>query len=173
MRLAQAHEFWGLVSNQSAQERIVLEKRALDSFQNLLYSVTKFYEVTRSWPKHVTIISNEFKRARFLDLHRQAIGWSSDALTYIGIDPEYMRHDAKRAASVRQGEKQNGHDAWKEDPLGMGPVLTAKRSGRNPWHVKQTLFESEALTERSGVRWVTIKDTEFLTTEQQPWHSTS
>ena len=90
-----------------------------------------FYETTGAWPGHVTIISNEFKRARFLELHCRAILWPLERVTFIWIDPEYMVVDLERAAGVRDGERRNGFDAWQGDMFGTGEVLESKRAKRN------------------------------------------
>jgi len=146
-----------------------METRSLDSFHNLLFSLTKFYEVTGSWPEHVTIISNEFKRARFLDLHCIAMGWPADRITLVGIDPEYMSRDLERAASVRDGERRNGFEPWRRDMLGRGEELEAKRRRRNPWLVKQTLFENDEIRDKSGIQFSVLGHREVLDRRSQPW----
>ena len=49
------------------------ESHATDSYQNVLFSLLHFRRKTSSSPTHITIISHEFKRARFLELHIPAI----------------------------------------------------------------------------------------------------
>lgn len=161
--------YWGILKTSELVERIVLEKRALDSFHNFLFSITKFYEVTGYWPEHVTIISNEFKRARFENLHGPAIRWPADRLSFIGIDPEYMADDIERAKNVREGELENGFLAWQKDPHGVGLELEGKRTRRNPWLVKQTLFESEEIKVRSGIQFSISGIREVLGDGLQPW----
>jgi dihydrofolate synthase len=151
--------------------RITKEERALDSFHNLLFSLTKFYETTGAWPDHVTIISNGFKRARFLDLHCRAIRWRLDRTGFVGIDPEYMAVDLARAESVRDGEKRNGFDAWENDMFGTGEVLEGKRMRRNPWGVCQLLFEDEETRKRSKINSRIVGHREILGDDLQPWES--
>lgn len=148
-----------------------MERRALDSFHNLLFSLTKFYEATGSWPEHVTIISNEFKRARFLELHCKALSWPADRVTFLGIDPDYMAQDLQRAESVRDGERRNGFEPWQRDMLGKGDELEAKRKKRNPHLVKQTLFESDGLRDRSGIRYLILDHREVLDGKPQSWEN--
>jgi hypothetical protein len=168
--LAQMNKYWGLLPSSGVlHEKIIVERRSLDSFHNLLFSITKFYEVTGSWPEHVTIISNEFKRARFLELHCKALGWPADRVAFVGIDPEYMTRDLERAASVRDGERKNGFELWQKDMLGKGEELEAKRKKRNPWLVKQTLFESDDVRDRSGIRYSILDQREILDGKSQPW----
>jgi hypothetical protein len=168
VHLSQVHNYWGLLSSR-LQERVVVERRSLDSFHNLLFSLTKFYEATGFWPEHVTIISNEFKRARFLELHCKALDWPADRVTFVGIDPEYMSRDLERAVSVRDGERRNGFDPWQRDMLGWGEELEAKRKRRNPWLVKQTLFESDDIRGKSGVHYSVLDHREVLDGKPQPW----
>ena len=169
-QLAQVHNYWDLLHSE-LRERIVVERRSLDSFHNLLFSLTKFYEVTDAWPKHVTIISNEFKRPRFLDLHCKALGWPADRVSFVGIDPEYMAQDPERAVIVRKGELKNGFELWRKDKLGLGKELEGKREMRNPWLVKQSLFENDKVRDISGVRYLVLGQREVLEAKPQPWNS--
>ena len=65
------------------------EDYALDSFQNLLFSLARFHEVVSGpyrWPEKITVIGFEMKRRRFEELHRKAIRWPSSNFHYIGVD---------------------------------------------------------------------------------------
>ena len=117
----------------------------------------------------MTIISNEFKRARFQNLHSLALRWPAERLSFVGIDPEYMADDVERAMSVREGELRNGFLAWQNDPKGVGQELDGKRVRRNPWLVKQTLFESEEMKMRSGIQSIISNNREVLGDGLQPW----
>lgn len=66
--------------------RATSEGYALDSFQNLLFSIARFHEFTGNYPEKITVVGYEMKRARFVELHRPAIGWPEDRFTYVGID---------------------------------------------------------------------------------------
>lgn len=169
VNLAQAHDYWSLLPSSNFKEKIFVERRSLDSFHNLLFSLTKFYEITGSWPHNLTIISNEFKRARFLELHCKAIGWPAERVEFVGIDPEYMSHDLERAASVREGERKNGFELWQRDMLGLNQQLERKRAERNPYHVKQTLFEGDAIRDASGINYLVLNHREVLDGRPQPW----
>lgn len=46
--------------------RVLCEDAATDSYQNLLFSLIKYYEVKGKWPRMITIITHSFKEARFL-----------------------------------------------------------------------------------------------------------
>ena len=67
--------------------RATTENYALDSFQNLLFSIARFHEYVGRWPSKVTVVGYEMKRARFTDLHRAAIRWPKASFHYVGIDP--------------------------------------------------------------------------------------
>lgn len=193
LELCEAWGFWGIldgkekdsregekteeIGERGKKNRVFLEERALDSFHNILFSLTLFHSITGgSWPHRFTIISNEFKRARFLDLHVPALRLSSmmslARVEFIGIDPGYMVPDngkgvkeqerdttiteaklpfsPQRTQSVHEGERKNGYEPWKADPLGKGNVLAAKRKGRNPWGVEQGFFVGDG---SDGEEW--------------------
>lgn len=85
LRLAQAAR---LLPDQLLFERSTTENYALDSFQNLLFSIARFHEFTGNFPSAITIVGYEFKRPRFTDLHREALRWPIDKFNYIGVDPK-------------------------------------------------------------------------------------
>lgn len=65
------------------------EDYALDSFQNLLFSVARFHEVVSGpyrWPEKITVVGFEMKRRRFEELHRKAIRWPKSKFQYVGVD---------------------------------------------------------------------------------------
>jgi hypothetical protein len=51
----------------------IMAAQARDSFENLLFSLCRFHELTGCYPTDVTVVSFEFKRWRFSNLHRQAV----------------------------------------------------------------------------------------------------
>jgi hypothetical protein len=65
------------------------EDYALDSFQNVLFSVARFHEVVNGpyrWPEKITVVGFEMKRRRFEELHRKAIRWPTSKFQYVGVD---------------------------------------------------------------------------------------
>lgn len=84
------------------------EDYALDSFQNLLFAIARFHEVTLedprhrrrpaasdivdvdeeegAWPSKITVVGFEMKRKRFEDLHRKALRFPKGAFRYVGVD---------------------------------------------------------------------------------------
>ncbi|ODQ64398.1 hypothetical protein NADFUDRAFT_83882, partial [Nadsonia fulvescens var. elongata DSM 6958] len=90
--------------------RAVSEVYALDSFQNLLFSVERYREVTgRQFPDKITIVGYEFKQHRFVNVHAPAVfdhyglkieddgsyqfNAQDGKLVYQGIDPEAIASD--------------------------------------------------------------------------------
>jgi hypothetical protein len=55
-----------LVQRAMADGRILCEEAATDSYQNLLFSIIKYYEVKKEWPHMITVITHAFKENRFL-----------------------------------------------------------------------------------------------------------
>ncbi|KIN06496.1 hypothetical protein OIDMADRAFT_113505, partial [Oidiodendron maius Zn] len=179
--LAQDNDFWGILEGygkEEVRERIVLEEQSLDSFGNLVFSVLRFWKCAGLWPEHVTIVSHEFKRERFLELHVATMRWPRDRVEFVGIDPGYMREgseewDGERAAEVRRGERERGFMVWKRDGFGKSEVLRRKRWQRNYFEVGQLMFDSEADRERSQIRSKIVDfghgSEEYLKDEIQPW----
>jgi hypothetical protein len=60
------------------------QDRARDSFENLLFSLCRFYELTGRYPDSLTLVGYEFKRRRFSQLHRAALRLPQEAFRYEG-----------------------------------------------------------------------------------------
>lgn len=58
--------------------RMVTEEYARDSHENLLFSTCRFSEMTGQYPSKITVVGFEFKRQRFQDIHRYAIGYPQE-----------------------------------------------------------------------------------------------
>lgn len=61
-----------------------LQEHARDSFENLLFSVCRFREVTGRYPAHITVVSFEFKHERIAGLHAKALRWPLQRLRFLG-----------------------------------------------------------------------------------------
>lgn len=107
-------------------ERATTENYALDSYQNLLFSIARFREYTGHYPSLITVIGYDMKKARFTDLHRVALRWPNHRFEYFGYDPE---GEEKKVAE--EGEKQNGYIPYSKDMYGCHDFLLDKRKGRN------------------------------------------
>jgi hypothetical protein len=99
MRLAMGTELLHASNSDPVFRRVTTENYALDSYQNLLFSVARFREFTGHFPERITVIGYEFKRMRFTQLHRVAIRWPEAKFRYIGVDP-----DEAHSPSAEQGE---------------------------------------------------------------------
>ncbi|RNF26961.1 uncharacterized protein Tco025E_00827 [Trypanosoma conorhini] len=91
--LAEETNLFGLF-NSAAQVRSVLENHvfteefARDSFENLLFSIARFYEVTRHFPDSIIVVGWKHKRERFVKYHREALRYPAEKFSYIGLDFE-------------------------------------------------------------------------------------
>jgi hypothetical protein len=184
MELCEENLFWGLLgSNEKLKERVLIEEQALDSMANIVFSMILFWRVTRKWPARISVVSHEFKRARFLQLHFPSLRFPVERVEFIGIDPEYMISgsgcfDVERTEEVRMGEMERGYREWKEDGMGLGERLRGKRRRRNCWKVSQYLFLRDEERIISGLKtqsidWMdengVIVNEEVLVNEKRPW----
>ncbi|SMY18812.1 unnamed protein product [Zymoseptoria tritici ST99CH_1A5] len=113
----------------SSQESIAYacENSAMDSYQNLLFSILLFHHLTHAYPAQVTVITHAFKTPRFLQLHGPAIKFPAHRLRGLGINPPFT---AQEAEETEIGERERGYAPWKEDLYGVGEVLGRKRRER-------------------------------------------
>lgn len=109
------------------RERVNVENYARDSHENVVFSLCRFYEITRQYPREITIVGHDFKRDRFLDVHRKAIRFPEDRFHYIGIDPPKV-HEA------RLGEAETVQYLLANPYINGGGPLLAKRLQRDPYH---------------------------------------
>lgn len=109
--------------------RMTTEDFALDSFENLLFSIARFREYTGMYPEKITVVGYRFKEKRFKDLHARALrlqqhkpaGDGSDRFTYVGID------DAHRNTT----HQDNAYEQFYKDLYGCHHRLLEKRRKRN------------------------------------------
>lgn len=78
-------------TRRDAIEGILLEERATDSYQNLLFSIVLFRQTYGYYPRETVVITHAFKRDRFLDLHAKAIRWPLNRIRILGINPPFSR----------------------------------------------------------------------------------
>jgi hypothetical protein len=98
----------GLLPPAGAFTRATTEDAALDSFQNVLFSIARFRELTGAYPSRITIVGHNFKRRRFEQLHRRALRWPKLHFTYEGV-PLGSESDEREAAS---GEVRRSYDSF-------------------------------------------------------------
>ncbi|TFK53893.1 hypothetical protein OE88DRAFT_1675182 [Heliocybe sulcata] len=107
--------------------RATTENYALDSYQNLLYSIARFHEYVGRYPNYISVVGYEMKRERFEDVHRKALRWPPERFQYIGIDME------GHSGIAMQGELTNALIPYRKDLYGCHPPLSTKRRNRNPF----------------------------------------
>ena len=88
----------GLLPSADLFTRVTVEDAALDSFQNVLFSIARFRELTGTYPMRITVVGHNFKRRRFEELHRLAIRWPKLRFTYEGV-PLGSEADEREAAA--------------------------------------------------------------------------
>jgi len=131
--VADAMNLWPSDEGASVRARTTTEEFATDSFENLMFSIARFREVTGNYPKKITVVSFSFKQRRFETLHAPALRWPADRFAYVGVDPPSSTgFDLKRST---EGESKNAAAPFERDPYGChSEVLQEKRKGRNPFH---------------------------------------
>ncbi|KAK3259201.1 hypothetical protein CYMTET_31792 [Cymbomonas tetramitiformis] len=94
----------------NVRQRSLTEAHARDSFENLIFSICRFYELTGHFPENITVVGYEFKRERFVDYHRAAIAFPAERLKYIGTA-------APNPTTASTGEMKT-LSAFQRDPFG-------------------------------------------------------
>ncbi|KAI3464630.1 hypothetical protein Pfo_021293 [Paulownia fortunei] len=112
----------------SVRGRALTEEHARDSFENLLFSVCRFRELTGTYPRNITVVGYNFKEERFVHLHRSAIRFPEQRFFYSGTPSSQNSREAalKGEALVRT--------QFQEDPYGCLGSLRRKKLGRDPFH---------------------------------------
>jgi hypothetical protein len=128
--VADAMDLWP--SGSTVRSRTITEEFATDSFENLMFSICRFKEVTGNYPTKITTVSFSFKQRRFQTLHAPALRWPRESFIYIGVDPPASTgFDLKEST---EGEYKNAAQPFLNDPYGCSsPVLQQKRKDRNPF----------------------------------------
>jgi len=127
---AEAMGYWlvaeanGWFNHPLVRERAFTEEHARDSFENLLFGLCRYYELTGGYPESIVVVGYEFKRDRFIDLHREAIRWPAQRFEYIGTPA--LTEDAALGESRTVA-------AFDKDPYACSGELAAKRASRDPF----------------------------------------
>lgn len=145
------------------RKRVVLEEWATDSMQNVLLSLIQYGRWKRNFanrnssgyslelPRYLIIVSHEFKKMRFLNLHLPAVqqlwpwhrmgpdsAWGPFKIrAFYGLDPPL---DEEKRAALLQGDLENGYGAWRRDKFGTGLELRSKRLSRGWNEAEYVLF---------------------------------
>ncbi|KAI5075639.1 hypothetical protein GOP47_0009715 [Adiantum capillus-veneris] len=131
---SEAQSYWSVAessnwfgSKQEVRWKALTEEHARDSFENLLFSVCRFKELTGKYPWNITVVSYDFKENRFANLHRLALKFPASRFFYKGTpaSPTAAAAAAKGEASVQV--------QFQEDPYGCVGSLHTKRAARDPF----------------------------------------
>ena len=114
----------------SVRSRTSTEEFARDSYENLLFSLCRFHELTMHYPQRITVVGFTFKGPRFAELHRRAVRFPASNFAYVGIDP---LTSSSTSAHVAEQERLNSFLPFSADPYGCLPPLSSKRLQRNPF----------------------------------------
>lgn len=122
-----------LAENAAVFDRVSVEEYARDLFENVFFSLCRFYEMMGRYPSKITIVGFEFKRERFEKLHlKQALAFPG-VVTYLGNlpkpDGDYEEYFDDLAAS----EEKYAVVPFTKDWYGVGGELAEKKRQRNPF----------------------------------------
>lgn len=132
---SEAQSYWTVAESrgwfgkqESVRWRALTEEHARDSFENLLFSVCRFRELTGAYPQNITVVSYDFKEERFAHLHRSAIKFPEERFSYAGTpaSPTSKQAAIKGETMVRS--------QFQMDPYGCLGSLRRKKLGRDPFH---------------------------------------
>ncbi|XP_042481337.1 uncharacterized protein C57A10.07 [Macadamia integrifolia] len=132
---SEAQSYWAVAESKGwfgkqddVRWRALTEEHARDSFENLLFSVCRFRELTGAYPSNITVVSYDFKEERFSHLHRSAIRFPENRFFYAGTPTSSTSKEAamKGEALVRS--------QFQDDPYGCSGSLRRKKLGRDPFH---------------------------------------
>ncbi|KAL0560372.1 hypothetical protein IC582_000773 [Cucumis melo] len=132
---SEAQSYWAVAESkgwfgnkENVRSRALTEEHARDSFENLLFSICRFRELTGKYPQNITVVSYDFKERRFANLHRSAINFPKSRFFYAGTPASMTSKEAalKGEALVRA--------QFQDDPFGCQGSLYRKKLGRDPFH---------------------------------------
>ena len=127
--IARRFEWWnaGATAHESAKfaARTATEDYSRDSFENLLFSICRFQQVTSRYPERVTLISWRFKQERF-DLHRATIRFPVSRFVFEGFNDPIDYNGALRGEATTRAE-------FHRNRYGSDGRVAEKRLTRNPF----------------------------------------
>lgn len=110
--------------------RVITEEFAKDSLENVAFSVCRFRQVTGHLPEQVTVVGFPFKKERFEQLHRRAVGVIKK-FSYIGVEVEGID---------QSGLVDTAKPAFTDDLFGCGDELVEKRQRRDPYKLSSFII---------------------------------
>ncbi|KAG7660726.1 uncharacterized protein J8A68_005688 [[Candida] subhashii] len=120
-------------------DRINLEEFARDSFENVIFSLCRFYEIFGAYPENITVVGFEFKRGRFVLHHlEQALCFPKEKVTYIGSSPitDHLTEEARERyyQELESNEFKHALRYFQQDWYGINGSLKEKKKIRNPYN---------------------------------------
>ena len=112
-------------SHPDVARRSAIEEFARDSFENLLFGICRFRELSGRTPRGIRVVSWAFKEERF-GLHRDALAIPRSRFEFHGANQPVD------LAAAKAGEAR-AIAAFREDPYGTGEDLGRKRAERDPF----------------------------------------
>ncbi|EGW35081.1 uncharacterized protein SPAPADRAFT_132612 [Spathaspora passalidarum NRRL Y-27907] len=127
-----------LCKDETVLSRIHTEVFARDSFENVIFSICRYYELFKMYPDKITIIGFEFKRVRFMTHHlQQALKYPLDKVDYIGHSPkpELSEQDTiEYFKDLEESEYKHAVKHFQSDWYGLADSLNKKKLARNPFN---------------------------------------
>ncbi|KAI3406404.2 hypothetical protein KGF56_000885 [Candida oxycetoniae] len=152
--IAEATSYYQLLqeivnNDQQILAKVDIEVFARDSFENVLFSLCRFYELFQIYPDKITIIGFEFKRNRFVHLHlMKALGVAQNDIEFIGNEPKPQGTAKKIASYLQDLEASEQKHAWQlfvKDWYGIGQTLRDKKRKRNPFNRRHNYISTNPL----------------------------
>ncbi|CAG84483.2 DEHA2A04752p [Debaryomyces hansenii CBS767] len=118
-------------------QRINTEEFARDSFENVLFSLCRYFELHEAYPEKITIVGFEFKRQRFLENHlKQALSFSRN-VNYVGNAPTPKDLDEEGQINyfqdLEQQEYKHAVSHFEKDWYSIRSPLLDKKMKRDPF----------------------------------------
>ncbi|KAG6557371.1 hypothetical protein Mapa_001301 [Marchantia paleacea] len=123
--VAESKDWFG--KREDVRDRSLTEEHARDSFENLLFSVCRFREITGAYPINITVVSYDFKEYRFANLHRSALHFPASRFFFKGTPSA-----PSSTLAAQQGELRV-QGSFERDPYGCEGSLRMKRLTRDPF----------------------------------------
>lgn len=115
--------------------RIALEEYARDSMENVIFLISRFFELHETYPKHITVVGFEFKRSRFLNHHFKALNFPSENVHYVGNSPTPPESVAVAYfEDLKNSEYRFAVKLFESDWFGVQEGLKSKKTSRNPFN---------------------------------------
>lgn len=148
----------------TVRARTTSEDFATDSFENFMFSICRFREITGRYPDNISVVSFTFKQERFETLHANALRWPIDHFHYVGIDPPAST--GFDLAVSTEGEKNNSLLPFMTDPYGChSDILQQKRKERNPFS-RLAPYKLTCPEMKTVLKWC---GPELIPEEDLPW----